>query len=206
MAKIQSHSGRSLPDTYDVIGSVAPIRDLVSEEVHLIHEMGGVIFSERLGSSILIMTTGDLLQTINFNIVTPILDMPGITRVLGVMVFADGDRVLNASLSMSDETANAEVAMWAWDGTADLALAQRVNVLGTVADRTLLRPVTLMGNLPAMAFGPGQRAQVPSFALRGTTTTFGGGTVEITAHIQIANADTGAPAALSSIGLPLPGW
>jgi len=208
-AKILGEAGKSLADIYDVEGSVVDVDEVDASIVQGVHDLGPTIASERMGSSIIILRTGDELQTVNFNVVTPLTDMPGITRILGATIMADGDRVLTCGLWLLDQAVNAESLLWAWDGTLDDVLpAFRVNVLGTIAARTILRPVTNMAALPGIAFGPGQRAQMPAFALRGTTTTFGAGTVEIAAHIQIANSDitgtgTGAP---SSIGLPVPSW
>jgi len=207
-AKILGEAGKSLADIYDVEGSVVDIEELDARVIQAVHELGEVINSERMGVAIIRMSTGDLLQTITFDVVTPVLDMPGITRVLGVMVFADGDRVLTANVNLTNGAAQNELALWWWDPATDLALTGRVMVLGSIASRVLLRPSVNYANLPTLATGPGQRAQMPAFSLRGITTTFGAGTVEITAHILIANADVkgtgiGAP---SNIGLPMPSW
>jgi len=208
-AKILGDAGRSLADIYDVSGSTVHVDELDVGVVAGVHDLGPTIASERMGSSLVVMRTSDELQTVDFNVVTPVGDMPGITRIVGITVFADGDRVLVCGLWLVDAAVQNELCLWSWGGSGDEAIgAFRTNILGTIADRTLLRPTINMGNNPGLAFGPGQRAQMPAFALRGTTTTFGAGTVEVTAHIQIANSDvtgtgTGAP---SSIGLPVPSW
>lgn len=208
-SKILGQAGTALADIYDVDGSVVHVDEIDASQVQGVHELGSTINSERMGSSIIRLATGDILQTIDFNVLLPATDLPGITRILGVMVMADADRVLNVQLSVGGAGALGEVVLFAWDATTDAApISQRINVLGTVAGMFVFRPISPTGNVPGMMFGPGQRAQVPILALRGTSTTFGAGNVDVTALIQVANADvtgtgTGAP---SNIGLPLASW
>jgi len=208
LTKVLGQAGTSLADIYDVEGSIVGVEQINAQDVSAVHELGACINSERMGLSILRLSTGSLTQTITFDITVPLADMIGITRILGIFVFADGDRVLTANVNMINENGQDEICLWWWDPSTDLALAGRVLVLGSVGSRTILRPSSLLGNVPTLSAGPGQRAQVGGISLRGITTTFGAGTVEITAHVLIATADVtgtgvGAP---SNKGLPLASW
>ena len=62
MPKILSQAGDSLADSYDVAGSIAGVDDLITQDVQLLHEMGGTIFSERLTSQVLTIASGSIAQ------------------------------------------------------------------------------------------------------------------------------------------------
>ena len=125
MTKILGQAGTSLADVYDIEGSIAGVDQLLSEEVTLEHEMGGVIFSERLIGSIERLTTGALVQNTSWDLtlVTP----PGIFRVLGVYVQADvGARSTRAQVSIRDPTSARELPLFIWDSANDLEQSIRI--------------------------------------------------------------------------------
>ena len=66
MPKILAQAGISLADVYDVEGSIAGTDELLSEDVSLVHEMGGHMMSERCRSFVVTLATGDQIQNANF--------------------------------------------------------------------------------------------------------------------------------------------
>jgi len=203
MSKILSRSGVSLADAYNVQGSIAGINDLVSEEVHLSHDMASTMFAERLSSTIRRRATGDILQTINFE--QTISDLPSTpTRILGVSLIADADRISFASLAMFDPTSQREFPFWVWDAAFDNAVAVRWDDEGVgPANEFYLRSSGVQGIIPTLILGGDSPQRVPQIILRGGTTTFGAGTVEVILELYIAFA---ALQGVSSHGLPVPGW
>lgn len=208
MPKIRSQAGISLSDLYDVEGSIVGVQDLVSREVHLSHEMGAAIFSERLVGRVRRMTTGDLAQNIDFSV--QMADLPRVGfRVLGIDVISDaGLRVGHAVVSMHvpGVTFGQDFPLWTFD--QDFANTGRtVRIIddeNAEANLNQLAGQLGDGTLPSMGFGVDQRLNVPNIVLRGTTSGFGAGTVEVIALIYVAAAETGS--GLSSRGLPIPGW
>ena len=203
MAKILSKSGDSLADVYNVQGSIAGIDQLLSEEVHLVHEMGSTIFSERLSSSILVLDTAALSQTTDF----AINFFLGRTtaRILGVQVLANQSpvtRILRASVNISTPIPITDMPIWTW---VPADLESTVNII--IAGSSSLGKFLMNGNnrlLPNITIGSDQPfGTTPTISFRGKTATFGAGTVIVTALIYFAFASAGG---LSSRGLPLPGW
>jgi len=208
-AEIQGDSGKSLADIYDVKGSVVSLEEVDAQVIAGVHDMGGLILSERMGSSINLLQTGDLLQTVDI-LVTGATQFPGITRILNLYVFADAaSRVEQVSINVASEDGAREVPIWVWDSGNDAAFPQRIRTPGgAYAVFTALRSLDPMQSLPGMLFGAGQRAQVGHLTMTGTTLTFGAGTVEVFMVAQIATADilgtgVGSP---SNVGLPIPSW
>lgn len=207
MAKILGEGGKSLADIYDVVGSVVAVDEIEADSVTAVHELGALINSERMGSSIALLKTGDLNQSAD--VLVEMSGFTGITRVLNVFVYADaGSRVNDVSVNIQDAGAQREVPLFMWETGQDAEFTARILSEGNAGGFRVLRPAVQYLTLPGMVFGAGQRAQCPVLTMRGTTGGFGAGTVEIFAAVQIANADvtgtgTGAP---SNIGLPIPSW
>lgn len=205
MVKILSKSGDSLADTYDVLGSIAGIEQLEAGEVSLVHEMGSVIFSERLSTVVRRLVTGAINQSSSFNVtLTNLPDTP--TRLLGVAVFADdgnGVRIAECSIFARNRAAQREFPVWVYDGTT--IIPSRFLDEGVTADFDLLVGSAPMSMLPSFVGGTGQPhpGQMNDVAMHGLTTAFGAGNVTITAYLYIALAQIGA---LSSRGLPIPSW
>lgn len=205
MPKILSQSGMSLADQYDIEGSVAGVDELVSEEVHLVHEMGAVMFSERFGAEMRRSHADAMLQSVTFDIVTTDFARTTI-RILGVVVLTDNPaRLQNCMVAIRDGTSGSEREMpiFAWD-TNEASLDIRVQEDGAaVGSLSFLQNALDIGVLPSMLVGASQPRFVDQIAFRGQTTAFGAGTVDATMLLYIAFAEMGG---LSSVGLPVPGW
>lgn len=202
MSEIQSQAGISLADVYDVDGSVARLQQLETREVTLTHEMGATIFSERLSGAIRRANTGDILQSVSWNIV--LTDLPGsLTRIFGVQVFTDNSgRVNDATVSIRDGPAGREIPIFAWDLNFTNVVSRIEDDGGGVATlRTLINAIS--GNPPNMLIHSEQRQPIDQIAFRGSSTAFGAGTVNVTMVLYIGFTHVGD---ISSFGLPIPGW
>jgi len=203
MVKVLSQAGISLADTYDVEGSIAGIEQLQSQDVQLVHEMGGTIFSERLNGAIRRSQDLEALQSTTWdNVLT---DLPAtISRVLGCVVFTDVEaRLQSVMVAIRDAASGREIPIFAWD-TGEAFIGVRMSDDGSaVAPVEILQNALGIGVLPSMLIGDNQRAPVNSIAFRGQTTAFGAGDVTTTMLLYIAHTHLGG---ISSFGLPVPGW
>lgn len=200
--KILSRTGVSLSDVYDVKGSIAGVEELESRDVHLQHEMGGTIFSERLAVTIRAMTSTAILQSVAWDVL--LTDNPlSIMRVLGVAVHATAARVNDATISIRRGDQNTEIPIWTWDASVDGIQTARFVDSGSVADQNILIPAVLPGQMPQIMLGRNQHDDSAELAFRGTSTAFGAGTVEVRALIYLCFA---RQQGISSYGLPIPGW
>ena len=192
----------SLGDAYDIEGSVIGIEQLETREVHLVHEMGATMFSERFSGLIRKVESGDIAQSTAWGVVVD--DLPDHPfRVLGIEVFVDtGGRVNLATLSAREPTVPRETPMWNFDNASD----SEVEVMfsddgGPGAATPFLEPG--FSRIPSLLAGAGQPQRVNDIVFRGLTTAFGAGTVEAIALIHIGFVAVGG---VSSRGLPLPSW
>jgi len=205
MVKILSQSGNSLADVYDVVGSVAGIDQLISNELSIVHEMGATLFSERLRTTIRRTVTGNIAQSTSFN--ATLTNFPSvISRLLGAMVFSDdASRISNCVLSSVDSLNDLEIPIWVFSGNSKV-IRYRDNT-PTIADFDMLLGEpgqTLIPNFTGgSGQGPGQADLVTQIAMRGTTTAFGAGTVFVRVVYLIAFP---VSFGLSSRGLPIPSW
>jgi len=203
MAKIQGDSGQSLADTYDVVGSSAPIETLVSHDVNLVHEMGDTIFSERFSGVVRRAVSGALLQTVAFDVIVDnIAEFPA--RIHSIAVLTDvAARVLKAQVSILDERAERELPIWAWESAAGVELPIRIIDNGAaVANMFLLMP-SLNLQIPSILSGSESPRPVNAIAFRGLTETFGAGNVNLTLLFHLSFTGQGG---VSSRGLPIPSW
>lgn len=202
MPKILTKSGDSLADLYEIEGSIAGIEELDSRELHLVHELGQTVFSERLGGTIRSGATGDLAQNTAFDVLFATA-FPGIWRIVNIVVLADvTSRLSHAQVSVQNADSSREVPLFLWDSAQGVEVTARMVVAGAgAADFQVLVGSPLQ--LPSLGVGPGQRDRMPTLAFRGLTSGFGAGTVELTALIYVAFTHTGG---LSSRGLPVPSW
>jgi len=203
MTKILSKSGDSLADAYDVEGSIAGIDTLETRELPIVHEMGGTVFSERMGGRHTRMISGALLQTVTFDITSTDIT-PGVNRLLGVMVFGDAAaRVSHAMVAIRDPVTGREFPIFIWDSVNNVETTIRIiDNDGAVATQfALIGSPTAM---PSFAFGPDQPQSMPELVFRGATLTFGAGNVTLKALVYRTFASVAS--GLSSRGLPVPGW
>lgn len=210
--KILGQSGRSLADSYDVEGSQVQIQNLEDRDVHLVHEMGGTQFSERLSGQIFRLLFDDIAQNVTLGAsfaglpVTPF-------RLLGFQVLVEDAleaRVtrMTASLSSLDAagTATQDIPFWAWDTTLGTSETVRVFDDGATANFDLLIPApNNPPQLPQLLTGSLQRGVVNGITVRGLTAGFGAGDVDITCLAYILFADA-LGEGLSSLGVPVPSW
>lgn len=201
MPKVLAQAGTSLADIYDVEGSIAGVDQLISEEVHLSHEMGGAIFAERFNAHIQRITTGALNQTTDFDVLSG--EVPdAVGRILGISVFAAPiARTARASVAIRDPGGTREIPLFIFDITNDsesnLSIADMA--ASTLVAALIPSPVLV----PSFSFGSEQPNAMNQLAFRGRTSAFGAGTVSLVALIYIANC---AIRGISSHGLPIPSW
>ena len=203
--KIEAQSGISLADIYDVPGSQAGPETLFPEEVHLVHELGATIFSERLATFLLLADSTAVAQSTVWDIV--LAGIPdSINRLASIAVIADvAGRVDHCQVSIGEPCTGADQIIWAWDNAVD----SQLNVRAFGGNIILLRPVVeLAGGAPNLLTRTGTCRLMPNLIFRGISTAFGAGTVQAQAMIQVIRANPGAPGPgePSSHGLPLPSW
>lgn len=203
MPTIQANAGFSLANIYDVKGSKILITELVSPGgIHLFHEMGDTIFSERYQQQVFRATSGAIGQNLDWTATFTIMpETP--TRILGIMVLQDvTSRMLRAQVSLNITAGtDRDFPFWVWDGTNEDSV--RIQEEGTVANLIALRPQAGYGPLPTMFPGTGQPAAVDGVIARGTTSGFGAGDVTTTVLLHLAMAERQA---VGSRGLPIPSW
>ncbi len=202
--KILAQTGVSLADVYDIEGSIVGVDQLHSDEINLVHEMGATIFSERLGSTIQRFVTGDMAADDTFDLT---LIVSGIYRVLGVTVLADtAARINRAQLSLRDSGTGREIPFWIWTTGIDVEHAIRIVENGSAVGNSTAMTQAVPQTMPTLGMGVGQRInqQVGNeIVFRGLASSFGAGTVELTALVHVANPSI---ARLGSTGLPIPSW
>lgn len=203
MVKVLSQAGVSLADTYNVKGSIAGVEELLAREVSLFHEMGGTIFSERFQTGISRMTTGDLTQSTDFNLISNNLPT-ALNRLLGLAIITDdAARITRASVSVRDSTIALDFPVWVWDGTNLQALNIESAPGGGVNIEAVLMGEGVLSMLPSFANGVTGERLVDQLVLRGRTAAFGAGTVFLTALYYIGFAFRQGE---RSPGLPIPSW
>lgn len=203
MSKILSKSGDSLADVYDVEGSIAGIDELLSTDVNLTHEMGATIFSERLSSRMLVLSTGAIAQNVTFAVQFSIGTGHG--RILGAQVISDSaTRTSHCQISVTspfgfDDT---DVPFFIFDVATDNIKTINIQVLGALSSPALLNPLSPI-QLPQFLVGTSAPRPSNIISFRGRTTGFGAGTVTTRALVSIVFPEIGG---LSSRGLPVPSW
>ncbi len=204
--KILGQAGTSLADLYDVEGSIAGVERLDSEDVHITHEMGGTILSERLVAQNFQANTGALAASVAWNINVSILG--GHSRILGVQVISNQtDRVANAQLSVTTPPGGGsdDMPIFYWDQGADIEVPIRIMQNAVVGTARVLKP-TMVPLLPMLLIGnegpDGGNEGSFVISFRGSTNAFGAGTVVVTFIVYSVQPRRG----LSAKGLPLPSW
>jgi len=201
VVKTLTRSGSSLADIYDVVGSSVAVEQLRTEELPIVHEMGSTVFSERMSFAYRRAPLTGIAQNTDFDIVTT--DLPNTpTRLLGVGVFTDdASRILRAAVIASIPLGR-ELPLWVFDGTNFIIVRMRDS--GTVGNEEMLLPSPATELTPNFVGGSAQPQTVADINLRGRTTGFGAGTVDIFGLYYLAFSQVGP--GLSSRGLPVPGW
>lgn len=203
--RILSNAGASVADIYDVKGSQAPLEYLDSQDVKTVHEMGGTIFAERLGGSIIQASVTGVLQSANWdiNMLKPVFP-PGVSRILNISIIAsDAARVSAAQISFYKTTGFREMPLFTWDSAVDTEVPMRWTWNGSAGDFFHLRPSGGTLGVPTMLIGSGQQDRVEEMRVRGRTLAFGAGTVSLYVTIYFAYCTLTGP---GSRGLPIPAW
>lgn len=206
MPKVLAQAGTSLADIYDVEGSIAGVEEIDSREVHLLHEMGALLFSEQLVGRIERTTTGATPQNTTWDLAIPLpAGLTGVFRVLGVYVQTDlAGRVNNVQVSLRSVALGREVPVFLWDTTNDVESDVRIVDNDAAAAAAFALVQTTPQVMPSLGVGLGQREQVgDEIVFRGLTSGFGAGNVIVVALVYLASLRT---TAVSSVGLPIPGW
>ena len=203
MGKILTRSGATLADVYDIEGSIAGVEALLTENVTLQHEMGGTILSERLISETRIFQTGDLLQSVNFEVFE---GQPTVhSRIVALSVFADtASRIQRVMVGFFDgqtggDTTNPIFSFETGTGS-DFARVIRVRIGGSLFNIGKLIPTDAV-TVPVFQVGAPVERQTLSAI--GTTTAFGAGTVQLTVIVTRVFPRLEG---ISSRGLPVPSW
>ena len=207
MSRILSQSGESLASVYDIDGSQIGVDELVTQDVSLIHDMSGTIFSERLTSQVLTIASESTAQNSAFDgAYEDFADSP--SRILGIQVLTTAaSRVQLASLSILEADGSAEQPIFVFDSTDDEEGLVRCTISGGgVANYGHLSP--RLSATPTLVTRFGDANTMPTLKLRGLTEGFGAGTVQVTALVHVARAGPAVPVAGTpkSHGLPLPSW
>jgi len=199
--KILAQTGISIPDVYDLKGSGFGPLFMQDREIHLVHEMGHTIFSERLGATIRRQTTGAVLASTGWDF--EIVDLPATpVRVLGVSVITDNSARLSvATVSLRQTASQREIPIFEWDANEGVITSDLEDNAGGAGNTSSLVPVRTV--LPSLLVGSDSQQPMGAIAFRGSTTAFGAGDVTTVALIHIAFAQVGG---ISSYGLPIPGW
>ena len=209
MSRILSQSGKSLASTYEIDGSQIGVDELLSQDVSLLHEMGGTIFSERLRSQVITLATGSIGQNSEFEATfefDDLVDSP--VRILGCQVVANAvTRVQLAQVSIQGVGSSGEFPFYIYDYDDAPAGLVILSIQGAAVD-TYIQLSPRQIQVPTLITRKGDEGTMPGFVLRGLTTGFGGGTVQCTALINICRAGQATPVAgdPKSHGLPLPSW
>jgi len=201
MVKILSQTGVSLADVYNVEGSVGAIDQLRTEEVQLVHDMGATIFSERYQATI---RRSSAQYPQSDTISQALTDLPRTpTRIHGIDVLTDdASRIAGVFVNVRTSLGVArDFPVWVWDATNNTAVFLVDDGTGTALE--ILHPVPGLTHNPTMLSGSEPNQNISEIVIRGATTAFGAGTVDIIVLVHISFAAVGG---LSSRGLPLPSW
>lgn len=200
--KILSQAGNSLADIYDVTGSIAGIDDLETRELGIIHEMGGTVFSERMGGAISRQSTGAILQDATWDLTFGVPS--NVVRLLGVSILTDDPtRIGHATLSIRDPSRDRELPILAWDSN-EPSIAVRIQENGgAIGVLFALVSANTGGALPSFLLGAEQPDPMEELVFRGLTNGFGAGTVEVFGLFYTVFPQGGG---LSSRGVPVPSW
>jgi len=212
--KILSQAGVSMADSYEVEGSIVGVDNLDANNVSLVENMSSRVFSERMSSHLLRISSGSLAQNSAWDIVaSPFPDCPcRITNIVFIALTAS--RISMADLMIADPNSDVEMPIATWasgavttGGSADSEAPIRFDDdsagAGTVS---LLRQTLPM--FPQLVVRMGSAPGMPVLKFRGLTSGFGAGTVEVLCYVSHCRPNVLTPAAghPSSHGLAIPSW
>jgi len=209
--RILGRPGYTLADNYDIEGGSAPIHDLASNDVHLVHEMGGQIMGERVRTFLHHFESDDEDQSTAFDVTdTQLNDVP--CRILGISVTTDTiARMSGVQVSLeSPDNAFGEFPLFVWSSAADQETTFRYSQPGGSPST---EGYLSTANAGCMQANPSLAARAEAdvmgnFVMRGDTSAFGAGTVKVHCMMLIARAERIPSAAGDprNFGLPFPSW
>jgi len=209
--KVLGQAGVSLADQYDVEGSIAGVDVLDAREVKTVHDLGGTIFSERLGAFIIEISSGAVAQSTGWAIDTVILP-DAIHRLTAIQVISEtAADVSNASLAVQEVggvNVGREIPIWIWNVIDDLEVGFRWSNDGAaVGNVVALRP-SQPQQIPTILPREGSGKQMPHLIFRGATGAFGAGTTTTFMLLHLMRALPSSPVAgdPKSHGVPIPSW
>lgn len=217
MTKTQAPYGSSLAPTYDTVGTKqSPSADLRTDEIILTHEMGQVIFSERLQISHRHLISAATIQATAFN--TVISDLPtSHYRIANIQCVIDDASIAAdievASVLHRDVSNGRENVLWTYHGATGSVARMVIDMGAGVTERELLIP-SAADSAIARAYqqlgrgfeeGVTPSSGVRNLAIRGVTGAVFTGSRSITAIITVIHALPGA-GQIRSEGLPIPSW
>jgi len=203
LARILGTTGTSLADVYEVDGSIVDIDNLLSRDVNLVHDLGATMWAERVSQRLVQFTVAGVLQSADFGEV--IFALPNTpARILAMTVFVDtASRLVRCAVSLRNNTLSASVEqpIWAWDEATEFTIRMAIGAGGV--DLLTLLSKQEVDRIPLTRLGEDSPESMESLVVRGTTTGFGAGTLDITVNTLIEFAGLSG---VSSHGVPLPGW
>jgi len=208
LGKILSRAGVSLADVYDVEGSIVGVDTLETKEVNLTHEMGGTIFSERAVAFMLLISPGTVAQTLAF-VATSSAPPDSVNRILGVSMYAEvAGRIAACNVNILGPGVDGEIPIAVWDGADDPERRMRITTQGAAVANVIEMAPANGVHTPTLQTRAGVANTMQVLTFRGSTESFGAGTVTPIAivHILRAHRASTVPGTPSSHGLPYPSW
>lgn len=212
----QADAGSSLSRIYDTVGqnSGGPQAELEADRILLVHEMGQVLFSERMVVRHRHIPSGAIAQSTNF--AASITDLPlSPFRIIGITVASVDAGAVEADwaslvLTQSDQSATPrEHILWAWRPAQGSLLSFRLAMGAAVTDWGVFVPDSNCRfdlNMPGIGGSDSASSDTArTLNLRGATAAFGAGTREVIASIALV-LPLAAPGISSATGLPVPSW
>lgn len=216
MTRTQSDVGSSLPLLYDTVGQrTSGNSDLNDRDIALVHELGAQALAERVRSRFVLLQSGAINQSTAFVAVmanATIAALGRMARLINVVLFVDtAARVDNATVNVERNDNTLGVPLYSWNTTQGTTRTVRLD--GVTGNRNVLVPDAAGAAMIRVPYTYVRVTAAPvnaidtdaeEIVLRGTTTAFGVGTVEVAALLHFLVFDTASLPGVPAI--PLPSW
>lgn len=215
----QADVGSTLSQHYDTQGQQmgSPGAEIEADRILLTHEMGTVMFGEKVRVRIRRLACLALNQSSTGEQI--LTDLPqGPWRILGLTVMTPDATAVAAdfsgvSLAMRDPDSQRETLLWGWNNATLVNFRYSVDsTIGVAAHATFIPTAVQSNAWSAMGLMPNfcvsskltPQQSVSELALRVTTAAFGAGTRDVLANVAIGFALPSVGGIAS--GLPVPSW